>query len=313
MRFRYIVTAAALGYIVWMLADHGIWSDAAALEAFRMPARPLLLLGLLAGLPFNIGAEAAKWHVLTARAGGGVEGVEGGKPWSRSLREVLIGTTFALVTPNRTGDAAARVALLPAADRPRGSQAWATGAWAQAGWTVTFGAAAWWAHRLLGWPGGVGMEFHGTVGAALLLAVALWWSVPRLLRARLPERLNRWLESRWGVMRERWSPRQRWGQIGLSGLRYVVFATQFACALGAWGFAIEPALFGAIAAVYLGNMLVPTAALAELGVREALMVAWMQPVGLALPALIAATFAVWLVNLGVPALVGVWLQFYRHD
>jgi hypothetical protein len=93
----------------------------------------------------------------------------------------------------------------------------------------------------------------------------------------------------------------------------MVFATQFACALGAWGFAVEPALFGAIAAVYLGNMVVPTAALAELGVREALMVAWMQPSGLALPALIAATFSVWLVNLGVPALVGAWLQINRRD
>jgi hypothetical protein len=304
MRFRYIVTAAALGYIVWMLADHGIWSDAAALEALSMPGRPVFLLGLLVGLPINIGVEAAKWHALTA---------EGGKPWASSLREVLIGATFALVTPNRTGDAAARVALLPANDRARGSQAWVTGAWAQAGWTVTFGAAAWWAHGVLGWPGGMALEFHGAIGAALLLAVAVWWSVPRLLRARLPERMDRWLENRWGVMRERWSTRQRWRQIGLSGLRYMVFATQFACALGAWGFAVEPALFGAIAAVYLGNMVVPTAALAELGVREALMVAWMQPSGLALPALIAATFSVWLVNLGVPALVGAWLQFNRCD
>lgn len=226
---------------------------------------------------------------------------------------MLIGTTFALVTPNRTGDAAARVALLPAADRARGSQAWVTGAWAQAGWTVTIGTAAWWVHGAVGWPGGVGMAFHGTVGGALLLSVALWWSVPRLLRSRLPGRLNRWLENRWGVMRERWSPRQRWGQIGLSGLRYMVFASQFACALGAWGFTIDPAIFSAIAVVYLGNMIVPTAALAELGVREALIVAWMQPTAAVLPALVAATFTVWLVNLGVPALVGAWLQFNRHD
>ena len=32
MRIRYIVTAAALGYIAWALTDHSIWSDAAALK-----------------------------------------------------------------------------------------------------------------------------------------------------------------------------------------------------------------------------------------------------------------------------------------
>ena len=61
-----------------------------------------------------------------------------------------------------------------------------------------------------------------------------------------------------------------------------------------------PALYTTIAVVYLGNMIVPTAALAELGVREALLVAWMQPPGVVLPGLLAAAFLVWVVNLGSP-------------
>ena len=51
-------------------------------------------------------------------------------------------------------------------------------------------------------------------------------------------------------------------------------------------------------------MIVPTAALAELGVREALLVAWMQPPASLLPGLLAAAFLVWVVNLGLPALIG---------
>ena len=105
-------------------------------ESAVEPERPWLLGALAAGLPLNIGLETAKWHALRAR---------GDKPWTTSLREVLVGATFALVTPNRTGDAVARVALLPANERPSGTQAWLLSAWAQAGWTLTLGTAAWWA------------------------------------------------------------------------------------------------------------------------------------------------------------------------
>jgi hypothetical protein len=110
----------------------------------------------------------------------------------------------------------------------------------------------------------------------------------------------------------RWTTRQHFGQIALSGLRYAVFATQFAAALAAWGLEWNLALYATIAVVYLGNMIVPTAALAELGVREALLVAWMQPAASLLPGLLAAAFLVWVVNLGLPALIGGGLQFQRR-
>lgn len=302
MRFRYIVTAAALGYIAWALTDHSIWSDAAALEALWHPSRPWLLGALAAGLPLNIGLETAKWHALTAT---------GDKSWTASLREVLVGATFAMVTPNRTGDAVARVASLPADDRPLGTQAWLLSAWAQAGWTLTLGTAAWWACTASGQihlPIPAGAQW--TVLAGLVAASAVWWLLPRL--ARSPRRINRWLEARWGLAPGRWTPQQHRGQIVLSGLRYAVFATQFAAALAAWGIEWDLALYTTIAVVYLGNMIVPTAALAELGVREALLVAWMRPPGSLLPGLLAAAFLVWVVNLGLPALIGGGLQFQRR-
>ena len=302
MRFRYIVTAAALGYIVWALTDHSIWSDAAALEALWHPERPWLLGLLAAGLPLNIGLETAKWHALTTT---------GDKHWTTSLKEVLTGATFAMVTPNRTGDVVARVALLPAAERPSGTQAWLVGAWAQAGWTLTFGTVAWWACTVTGQTGlTVPAYAQSAVLGALVMASAAWWLLPRL--ARLPFRFNRWLESRWGLESGRWSAHNYFWQIVFSGLRYAVFATQFASALAAWGLEWDLSLYTTIAVVYLGNMIVPTAALAELGVREALLVAWMQPPASLLPGLLAAAFLVWVVNLGLPALIGGGLQFQRR-
>lgn len=302
MRFRYIITAAALGYIAWALTDHSIWSDAAALEALWHPERPWLLGLLAAGLPLNIGLETAKWHALTAT---------GDKPWTTSLREVLVGATFAMVTPNRTGDAVARVALLPQAERPSGTQAWLLGAWAQAGWTLTLGASAWSACTAAGQirlPIPTGAQW--TVLGGLAATSLVWWLLPRF--ARSPRRMNRWLEDRWGLASGRWTTRQHLEQIVLSGLRYAVFATQFAAALAAWGIEWNLALYATIAVVYLGNMIVPTAALAELGVREALLVAWIQPPGPLLPGLLAAAFLVWMVNLGLPALIGGGLQFQRR-
>ena len=302
MRFRYIVTAAALGYIAWALTDHSIWSDAAALNALWHPERPWLLGLLAAGLPLNIGLETAKWHALTAT---------GGKPWTTSLREVLVGATFAMVTPNRTGDAVARVALLPADERSNGTQAWLLGAWAQAGWTLTIGTVAWWACTTAGQ---IHLPIHAeaqwTVLTGLAAGSLVWWLLPRL--ARSPQRINRWLKARWGLASGRWTTRQHLGQIALSGLRYAVFATQFAAALAAWGIEWDLALYTTIAVVYLGNMIGPTAALAELGVREALLVAWVQPPGSLLPGLLVAAFLVWVVNLGLPALIGGGLQFQRR-
>ena len=66
MRFRYIVTAVALSYIAWALADHHIWSNPKAFEALWRPNHPWLLSVLAAGLPLNLGLETAKWHALTA-------------------------------------------------------------------------------------------------------------------------------------------------------------------------------------------------------------------------------------------------------
>ena len=128
---RWLVTSAALAYVVWTLMEHKMWQDDEVSQVFWNPPNPLLLWLFILGMPVNLGLETAKWHALTS---------SDRKPWSRSMREVLTGMTFGLVTPNRTGDAVARVAMVPPSERTSGARAWAVGAWAQAGWTWTFGA-----------------------------------------------------------------------------------------------------------------------------------------------------------------------------
>ncbi|MDA7708962.1 hypothetical protein N8802_01970, partial [Flavobacteriales bacterium] len=53
-----------------------------------------------------------------------------------------------------------------------------------------------------------------------------------------------------------------------------------------------------------GNMIIPTAALAEMGIREALIVLVIQPQPEMVVPLITGTFAIWMLNLVLPALLG---------
>ena len=178
-------------------------------ESAGVPERPWLLAVLATGLPLNIGLETAKWHALRAR---------GDKPWTTSLREVMVGATFALVTPNRTGDAVARVALLPANERPSGTQAWLLGAWAQAGWTLTLGTFAWWIYSA---DGQIYLPISERVQWTVLAVLAAGSVLVAPRHYPLTPTHQSVVESRW-ARSGRWTIRQLRSSV-LSGLRYAVF------------------------------------------------------------------------------------------
>jgi len=295
----WFVTAAALAYVVRTATEHAAWTSLAAAVNQGQISHPLWLLGLIACLPLNLGLETAKWHALTGTPG---------KTWATSAREVLFGAFWALITPNRTGDAIARVAMLPEHQRAGGARAWAVGAWSQAGWTLTWGCLAAVAIYTSGqWAPGFHLPSPGSWAIGTAALAVGWWALPRMLQHGRFKRLA----NRFPGLQEPLAPAKYVQQIGLSGARYLVFSGQFACALVAWGFEFDASLLVAIAAVYWGNMIMPTAALAELGVREALVVAWFNPETEALVPLLAATFSVWLVNLFLPAFLGGVLHLTR--
>jgi hypothetical protein len=90
--------------------------------------------------------------------------------------------------------------------------------------------------------------------------------------------------------------------IGWSALRYAVFTGQYVWMLQAFGVAQRAA---AVSVVWLVNAAVPTGALAEFGVREASALAVMQPADEAVAGVVAATFALWTLNLLLPGLLGI--------
>ena len=91
----------------------------------------------------------------------------------------------------------------------------------------------------------------------------------------------------------------------ISAVRYAVFAIQFYLVL--WSFGVEMGLLTglcAIAFIYCFVTIVPTFALAEWGVRGSAALFFLSPFGGSAVAIMSATIAVWLINIGLPALVG---------
>lgn len=234
------------------------------------------IAAVIALMPVNWGLEVAKWRFL-----------QPGLAWGQAAREVLMGAMAAFLTPNRLGDVAGRVAAAPPERQALAGRAFATSAGAQ--WLMTAGVGIvalgnWWAWAL----------------PPLALAVFFQWS-PRLPRA--------WRE-RWAWLQSEAIPvKQRAGALGLSAVRYAVFWTQFWLAFRAVDLAPK---WNDIPLIFLGNAFVPSAALGELGVREAVTLAVMRPEGAAVGAAAVAAFAVWAVNLVVPAAVGALLNLQRR-
>lgn len=225
--------------------------------------------GVLALMPVNWGVEVAKWRFLNR-----------GLAWGTAVREVLIGAGWAFVTPNRIGEVAGRVAAAPADRRASAARAFATSGAAQLFVTVAAGGVA--LEGRWGWAAGL---------AAGLGAFLLW-------SPRVPKRFG-WADA------EPMSVGARLGTLGLSAARYAVFSGQFVLAFAAMGLAVP---WRSVALIFLGNTAVPSAALGELGVREAVTLAVLRPEGGAVGAAVVAAFLIWGVNLAVPAAVGAVLQ-----
>ena len=294
----WISTGAVVTYLIWATSHHGVWK---AQLADLIPSHPVWLIALIFAMPLNWFLESWKWHRLLQRTAA----------FSQSFREVLIGSSWGFITPNRTGDVVARVAYLPEDSRAQGTRAFMTGAFAQMWITGFAGTCAWWVvqsnepHHLA-----LFSEWSPVIGALLVATTTLTLVI--YLLWRWPARWNRFSVASTVLHSAPVSRMLRMEILALSALRFAVFAVQFFAALSAWGISLSGLRAWYIPLVYLGNMIIPSAALSEMGTREALTLALFQPEPSQWWATVVAVFAVWLINLGVPALAGAALVL-RHQ
>lgn len=296
-----MLAAACLFLYTHFNAGQGTALLAALRELRHDRSALIILIVVLALVPVNWGLESAKWRIL-------MEPLQRLGRW-RAFVATLAGTCIALITPNRTGEFVGRVLYLEPGVRVAGSIATALGSIAQFVVTLVAGALALVMLSVAGAPFPWSSNGATVALLSLTLMVALgalvFYLYPALLRQLLLlvpvlERLDRATN-----VLERFRRKQLLVVLGLSAVRYAVFAFQFVLLCKAMHGGLPAGTVAlAVAVVYLLATLIPTMFISELGVRGSVAIAVMVPLGGAAGAVVAASGILWLLNLVLPAAVG---------
>lgn len=251
----------------------------------------------------NWGLEARKWQVALSNA----QQVSFG----RSLKAIFSGTTLAFFTPNRMGEYLGRILYI---DQGRRLQAVSL--------TIVCSMAQLLVTLVAGIPGVMFMKSyfihqHGPGAGAwinVLLTVTIIAAVVlTLFYCRLP-----WLGSRMAnipflrryaaFMRvlTRFDATKLVHILSLSVLRYIVFVIQYYLLFRIFDVQMSWwQVLGAVSVVFLILAIMPTiAVLTELGIRWKASIELVQFFSSNLVGILAASLAIWIINLVIPALVG---------
>jgi Lysylphosphatidylglycerol synthase TM region len=263
----------------------------------------LIVLGLMA---VNWGIEAKKWVVLLRP----IHQIS----FLRALQAILAGVAFAVNTPNRIGEYGGRILYLPAEKRLAAVSLTLIGSISQLLVTLWVGAIGLWLFYL-GLP--------GVKAGAVLNADSLWLKILYLLIAGMAALLLFiYLRIGWLVkLIEKIPISAKWLKamlvadelrvtillrvLGWSMLRYVVFVIQYILLLQIFNVTTDVyAAWWMISIVFLALAIIPTIAMAELGIRGKLALELFGFISANQLGIISATISIWLVNLVLPAILG---------
>lgn len=280
---------------MWFLYHH-LSTELNGTNPFLIEFRSLIwFIPALLLMPINWILEAKKWQILVKEFAS--------LPLGISLKAVLIGVFYTMFTPNRIGDGAGRLHHLPPGNKTRAVYAFGLGSGAQLLSTMIFGLIGL-SYFLLFQPEPWLNTIMGIVLAVVILGgLFLYMTSFRKIRKGRAESEG-FLASRIATLQQ-YDTKTKWQILGLSMLRYTVFTVQFLCCL--W--AIQPELPCAstltrISSVYLGSTIIPSFALAEIGLRESVAIVIFQESLLSAHEVFVGTLLIWLINLLVPALFG---------
>lgn len=302
---KWAVSLAALGYVGWRLWDD---RDALADAWLGLDAGGFSMLSLAVVLVVpNIMLEAAKWRLM-------VREIYPGLGFGKAVRAVLAGMAAGIFTPNRIGEYAGRVLYLERGHRVEAIVATFVDRICQMGVTLTAGCIA----LGLALQTGTGRletllskEADGTIFALSLGGLALFAAfvlAPSFVARTIPAR---WTRRDWIRQVKVEGARLRSGLLlrvyGLAVLRYAVFLGQFVLLLWAMGMAITLGeAIVACALVFLLKSVVPLPGIMELGLRETVALTVFGAFGFPDAPAVQATFLLYLVNIVLPTLAGVW-------
>jgi hypothetical protein len=284
-----------------------LWEQFTAI-AFTAQSAMLLLAALL--LVFvNWGLETTKWRTLIST----VEQLS----WFRAFKAVISGITISIFTPNRVGEFAARIFYLQSNHRIKGILISIIGSVSQLCVTVVAGSFCF-ATFLILHNSFNAMEKTMVLLVPVLLSAAillLYFNID-LLRSLLLK-INRARKMR--VYLNVFTFYNA-GQLGrvlfLSFLRFMAFSMQYFLLFRFFHIDIDPITsFLLSSSIFFVLAIIPTIALAELGIRGATALYFFNFYSFDTLGALASSYGLWCINLALPALLGLvflpQLNFFR--
>lgn len=300
---RIVVAALSLAFIGWKVYEQLTCGE--PFVAFAPKVAPLLAAVLL--MPLNWLLETHKWQILTAHLQQ--------LTMAASLRSVLSGLAVSMLTPNRVGDFAGRIAWLKAENRTVGAMSDFVGGFAQMLAIALLGVVAFCMQPVLPdfleW---FGQHYDVTAAVLIVLAVALcgvYFFVGAVAK-RFRFGCWPWFE-RFVQAAGQHSKSQLAKSLFLSICRSAVFILQLQLMFQSVDIDMSAIdAFRSIALMYCFVSVIPSFALAEWGVRGSMALLFIVPLGGQPTQIVAATVALWLVNVAVPAASGAFITMLRR-
>jgi len=303
---RLIVALVAYAYIVLKLKQQGFHNIIAALESINF-SKDWVLFALAIGLmPIAWWVEAAKWKLAIDD----VERVSISKAW----QSVWYGVVAGLLTPNRVGEPFGRLFFFKPENRGKVAL---LGIWcglAQQLATLLFGFLG-----LSFWLLNVNYELEFPYKSPLLIFIFTIVLTIVLLAFVKIDRISDFFQ-RFSIVKKLLSDETLFitsssvkslSILLLSIIRYSIFSTQLVLLLMFFGANSDTLnLYLGVFVTYLFASVIPSFAISEVIVRSSFALVFIgyfvpNPTGI-----VAATMALWLLNVAIPALTAAWFPWF---
>lgn len=259
---------------------------------------------LLMGLNWFL--EAIKWKLLMKE----IEAFS----WLRSFRSIFAGLSIAMITPNRLGEFGGRILFLKEKNRAKGSVIFFIGSFAQLLITILAGLLAFLYFNMRILPGNFFSTYILCIseGILLLLLCYLFFNL-NLLSSYLSKfkRLNKFRE--FTELFSQYHYRQLVPIFLLSLFRFLVFTSQYFLLLTIFvGDIPIIKTTSLIALIFFAQSFIPSFLLSDVGIRGATGTFFLSYVSSNTPAILVSAFSLWLINIILPALIGL-IFILRHN
>lgn len=293
-------------------------------ESIQSKGFTLSITGVALLMLVNWGIETLKWQFIIAR----IEKIG----FLKSFVAVLTGVSVSSFTPNRTGEYFGRVFMLDRANHMEGILITMIGSISQLIITLVIGmfCSLYYVPNYVDVPARLyDYVYFGmivTIPILVFLLLVFYFRigvVSAISKKLLPGKWEKW-QKHFEVF-DWYTPKELLALLLMSFVRYLVFTFQFYWLLRIFGLEIPPVEgFIIISIIYLTVTVVPTVALAELGIRGSISI---LAISLYLDAsggnihdhefaVFAASTLIWFINLIIPAIMGTFfvfrLKFFRR-